>query len=223
MKIIINNVEFEYNIGCKLLKSKYGDDCPKWFNQPEIWDEIQPVTFKEIASSITNIESRRIAIGYLGLENLVKEIEPKLIGSETISKTTTFISGEGIPYDKDFEDTYNLYEVSGEKLGLNERDNFHYVECKDTSTDREYLIWVDSRSVFNTNNEGRHYFDNFGRQITPIQAIAWTIQTNIKEGGIEKIIRQGDCVLLKRNSTFEYGSTRHLTEKEYRELLELES
>ncbi len=37
MKIIINNTEFSYNIGCKLLKAKY-KECPQWFNQPEIWD-----------------------------------------------------------------------------------------------------------------------------------------------------------------------------------------
>jgi hypothetical protein len=54
-------------------------------------------------------------------------------------------------------------------------------------------------------------------------AIAWTIQTNLKEGGIEKIIRQGDCILLKKNKSSQIGDVRHLTGNEYRSLLVLES
>ena len=46
---------------------------------------------------------------------------------------------------------------------------------------------------------------------------------DIKEGGIEKIVRQGDCILIKKKDTAETGLVRHLTEKEYRTLLVLES
>ncbi len=226
MKIIINNVEFNYNIGCKLLKSKYRE-CPKWFNQPEIWDDIVPITFKEIAL-VENIEHRRIAINCLGLENLVKEVKPNMIGSETIKKKTTFVKSDGKLETINFEDTYKLFEVTGKSLGLTDRENrnFHYVQCKDTSTDREYLIWVDATSVYQTSPNYRGWTtssEDYGRMITPIQAIAWTIQTNIEKGGIEKLIRQGDCVLIKKNSQSVVSSTRHLTEEEYRELLVLES
>jgi hypothetical protein len=65
--------------------------------------------------------------------------------------------------------------------------------------------------------------EDYGTMITPIQAIAWTIQTNIEKGGIEKMIRQGDCILIKKNKDANVGSTRHLTEQEYKELLVLES
>ena len=140
MKLIINNTEFEYNIGCKVIKPKYGEDCPKFFNQPEIWDDIQPITFKEIASELTNLEQRRIAISCLGIENLVKEVNPKMIGSETLEKTTTFVTSGGDLKTITFKDTYKLFEVTGEALGLNDRNNYHYIQCKDTSTDREYLI-----------------------------------------------------------------------------------
>lgn len=226
MKIIINNTEFNYNIGCKLLKSKYRE-CPKWFNQPEIWDDIVPITFKEIAS-VENIEHRRIAIGCLGLENLVKEVQPNMIGSETIKKRTTFVKSDGELETINFEDTYKLFEVSGKSLGLTDRENrnFHYVQCKDTSTDREYLIWVDAASVYQTSSKYRGWTnssEDYGKFITPIQAIAWTIQTNIDKGGIAKLIRQGDCVLIKKNDQSVIGSTRHLTEEEYRELLVSES
>jgi hypothetical protein len=226
MKIIINNTEFSYNIGCKLLKAKYRE-CPKWFNQPEIWDDIVPITFKEIAS-VENIEHRRIAISCIGLENLVKEVQPNMIGSETIKKRTTFVKSDGGLETINFEDTYKLFEVSGKSLGLTDRENrnFHYVQCKDTSTDREYLIWVDATSVYQTSSNYRGWTtssEDYGKMITPIQAIAWTIQTNIEKGGIEKLIRQGDCILIKKNNQSVIGSTRHLTEEEYKELLVLES
>jgi hypothetical protein len=230
MKIIINNTSFEYDLGCKLLKSKNGDKCPVWFNQPEIWDDIEPITFKEIATSFNNIEQRRIAIDCLGLDNLVKEVNPILIGSETIKKTTTYIDQNGELVTENFDDTYSLYEVTNESLGMEARWNgireYHYIKCKDTSTDREYLIWIDAPSVYLANNPVSRWIsnsENYGRKITPIQAIAWTIQTNIEKGGIEKMIRQGDCVLIKKNKKCEYGETRHITEQEYRELLVLES
>jgi hypothetical protein len=230
MKIIINNTEFQYNIGCKLLKSKYGDNCPTWFNQPEIWNEIEPITFKEIATEFQNIEQRRLAIGCLGLDNLVKEVEPKMIGSETLKKTTTFINENGELVTINFEDTYKLFEVTSQSLGMESgmSRKFHYVQCKDTSTDREYLIWVDAQDVYRTNDKregGRWYSssEDYGKMITPIQAIAWTIQTNIEIGGIEKMIRQGDCILIKKNKDAKVSTTRHLTEEEYKNLLVLES
>ena len=66
--------------------------------------------------------------------------------------------------------------------------------------------------------------ENYVRKITPIQAIAWTIQTNLGENGIDKIVRQGDCVLIKKKKGASTISTpRHLTEQEYKELLVLES
>jgi hypothetical protein len=77
----------------------------------------------------------------------------------------------------------------------------------------------------NDTRESRWYSsnENYGNLITPIQSIAWTIQTDIKEGGIEKIVRQGDCILIKKKDTAETGLVRHLTENEYRTLLVLES
>jgi hypothetical protein len=96
------------------------------------------------------------------------------------------------------------------------------VKLKDTSTDRNYFIWVEPQSVYNTNNENRWGYDI--KKINAIQCIAWTIQTNVPQGSIEKIIRQGDCILIKPNGKYEpLDSARHLTEKEYKELLVAES
>jgi len=75
MKIIIENTRFDYNIGCRLLKTKYGNVPFKGLE--DIWEDIVPITFKEISMEIQNIEQRRIAVGCLGLEKIYKEVNPK--------------------------------------------------------------------------------------------------------------------------------------------------
>jgi hypothetical protein len=57
-----------------------------------------------------------------------------------------------------------------------------------------------------------------------IQAIAWTITTNVPKGHIEDIIRQGDCILIKPKGKYEpLVTARHLTEEEYKTLISAES
>lgn len=230
-KILIDNLHFDFDIGVKIAKLKY-DACP--FDEvADIWNDIFPFEFKDI-KKLKSIEQRRIAISYLGIENIVKQVDPKLIDTKTIKKSTTWINREGKLEIIDFKDTYELYEVSLNKLFDNASDRWgrtnvaakvHYVKFKDTSTDREYFIWVDAQSVYLTNHLKVNSWDiptDF--KINAIQAIAWTIQTNLPIGFIDKIIRQGDCILIKpKNKTKGEDVTRHLTEKEYRDLLVAES
>lgn len=102
----------------------------------------------------------------------------------------------------------------------------YYVKCKDTSTDRKYLIWVDVNSVWNVKcendkNLNRWQFDV--RKIDAIDCIAWTIQTNIPQGNIEKIVRQGDCIMIKPKGKYDTIGERHLSSAEYLNLLVAES
>ncbi|GIV43919.1 MAG: hypothetical protein KatS3mg035_1042 [Bacteroidia bacterium] len=225
MKIVIENTKFPYDFGCRLLKLKH-DTCP-FAELEEIWDDIVPLTFKEIAE-LENLEQRRVGILCLGLERLVKEVQPTLLNKKTVNKKTTWINEKGVLEKKTFKDTYELYEVSGSYFskGLEswrKVEDAHFVKCKDTSTNREYLIWVDIKSVAETNGQSRWDFKK--EKVNAIQAIAWTIQTNVAEGNIEKIIRQGDCVLIKpKNPNAKMlEAPRHLTEKEYLKLLVAES
>jgi hypothetical protein len=225
MKIIINNQKFSYDMGCRLLKLKH-KDCPM-VELEDIWNDIVPMTFKEIAK-LPNLEQRRVGILCLGLERLASEVQPKLINKETVAKSTTWVDVNGNLVTTEFNDTYELYEVSGEYFneGLeswNKMDNAYFVKLKDTSTDRIYFIWVNPRSVYetNTNNPSWGFVLN---EINAIQCIAWTIQTNVPQGKIEKIIRQGDCILIKPNGEYTpLERVRHLTEKEYKTLLVAES
>lgn len=225
-KIIIDNVGFDFDNGCRLLKLKNGDDCP--FQELEdFWDDIEPLTFKEIAQ-FENLEKRRIGINHLGLERLVNSVKPTLVDSQTLKKTTTWINENGELETFDFNDTYELYKVSKDYFnkGLDSwrsmREDVYYVKCKDTSTDREYLIWVDIANVLQTNDKSSWNYED--KDLNAVEAIAWTIQVDVKEGDIESIIRQGDCILVKPKPNAEIlNEPRHLKKDEYLNLLVAES
>jgi hypothetical protein len=226
-KIVISNVDFPFDLGCRVLKLKYKDECPM-AQLEDFWNDIVPASFSDIAL-LPNLEQRRIGIVHLGIDNIVKSVNPKLLSKKTIKKQTSWINEQGELVEHKFNDTYELYEVDGEVFsqGLQnswrKMDNCHYIRCKDTSTDREYLIWVDLQSVYRTNELGDMW--NWDKsKINATQCIAWTIQTNVPKGKIDKIIRQGDCVMIKPKGNYEPLITaRHLTEKEYLKLLVAES
>lgn len=246
MKIIIDNVPFDFDLACKVLKLKGGDSPFEELNS--FWNEIVPIDFAEI-SLLPNLEQRRIAIKYLGIDDIVSQVNPQLVSEETISKETTWINEAGVEETIKFDDTYRLFSVNENVLlkGKNEEVNTYntnkqyFVKFKDTSTDREYMIWVDIASVFNTNHNKQLNRWNINSAVeegnmTAIDCIAWTIKTTLPIGNIETIIRQGDCVLLKPKSAKSFKALvdsgvevnekieeRHLTSKEYRELLKFES
>ena len=109
-KIVINNVPFEYDNGCAVLKLKH-KECP-FPELSEVWDDIIPMTFKDIATKLTNLEQRRVAILYLGVERLQEQVEPKLVSKETIRKTTTWITADGDIETRTYDDTYELFKVA---------------------------------------------------------------------------------------------------------------
>ena len=233
MKIIIDNVPFDFDLACKVLKLKGGNSPFEELNS--FWNEIVPIDFAEI-SLLPNLEQRRIAIKYLGIDDIVSQVNPQLVSEETISKETTWINELGVEETIKFDDTYRLFSVNENVLlkGKDEEVNKYntskqyFVKFKDTSTDREYMIWVDIASVYNTNHNkqlSRWNVDKIFEEgnITAIDCIAWTIKTTLPTDNIRTIIRQGDCVLLKPISGNTEGEERHLTSKEYRELLKFES
>lgn len=224
MNLVIDNLKFEFNLGCKILKCS-GGDCP--INGLEdIWEDIVPINFKEIAE-IENTELRRIAFKRFGLERLISEVNPTLVDSQTISKTTTWINENGIEETINFADRYELYKVDGHILFPNNKswrnEDVYYIKCKDTSTDREYLIWVNVNDVYRANNVGKGWISSSDVDLNAINCIAWTIQTNVPIGNIETIIRQGDCILIKPTNEERLENLRHLSGAEYLELLHLES
>lgn len=226
-KLVLDNVTFDFDLGCKIARLKY-NDCPEQFKSLEsFWNEIIPANFSDIAQ-LPNLEQRRIGIKALGLDRLIKEVKPKLLNSTTLKKSTTWVNENGEIESFEYNDTYELYEVKGEifSKGLDswqKMEDCHYIKCKDTSTDREYLIWVDLRSVWRTNFDNWYHPED-NKKINSIMAIAWTITTDVPKGHIEDIIRQGDCILIKPKGKYEpLNVARHLTEEEYKTLISAES
>ena len=229
-KLVLNNVAFDYDLGCKIARLKYGDVCPEALSPlADFWNDIVPATFSDIAR-LENLEQRRIGISALGIDKLISEVNPILLDSKTLNKSTTWVNENGELHTFNYDDTYELYQVKGEVFsqGLNQRqtmeDSF-YVKCKDTSTDREYLIWIEPRSVFRTNRDNTWYdITNGYKELNAIECVAWTITTNVPKGNIKDIIRQGDCILIEPQGKYEPLTTpRHLTQVEYETLIVAES
>lgn len=219
MKIIIDNVPFDYEMGLKI--------CIAGGIQIEGLDINQEdtLTFMDIAM-LDNLEQRRIAILYFGTERLLKEVEPTLVSKEVINKTTECVI-DGMLTTINYQDTYELYKVSGEKLFGKQpyavKDEY-YVKCKDTSTNRDYIIWVDISSVLRANGKSEWNFSRGDEKIDAIECIAWTIKTNVPKDEIEYIVRQGDCVFIKtKNEDYQKDWERHLSKEEYINLLKIES
>jgi hypothetical protein len=229
-KLVLNNVTFDYDLGCKIAKLKYGDVCPEVLSPlADFWNDIVPATFSDIAR-LENLEQRRIGIASLGLDRLISEVNPILLDSRTLNKSTTWVNENGELHTFNYDDTYELYQVKGEVfsqgLGNHQKmeDSF-YVKCKDTSTDREYLIWIEPRSVYQTNRTNGWYDRTNGyKELNAIECVAWTITTNVPQGNIKDIIRQGDCILIEPQGKYEpLASPRHLTQVEYETLIVAES
>ncbi len=241
MKIIIENCEFPPGIGMSILKAKYG--VCRFKALEDLWDSIPDLTFSSIVTDLRDVDSRRIAFRHLGVQRMLKEVDPVLVSREKISKKTVWVGRDGSLESREYEDAYELYNVDirrfvagmenfreeiGMRLALPE---LYFVKCRDTSTGREYVIWVDIRGIYMTNlppgkrnNVSRMSSDRIVNAINPIQAIAWTIITDIEAGGIEAILRQGDCVLLRaKPGAKRTAVTRNLTEAEYRSLMTYES
>lgn len=226
-EIVVDNIKFPFDTGVRLLKLKYGSDCI-FQDLEDFWDDIVPLTFKEIAQ-FENLERRRVGINALGLERLIKSVNPILVDSKTIKKNTTWVDTNGKLVEHEYNDTYELYKVSKDYFneGLHKynsmTDDVYYVKCKDTSTDREYLIWVDIKLVLN-NNDHNTWGGFEDKDCCALAAIAWTIQVDVEKGGIEKIVRQGDCIMVKPKTDAKIlNNPRHLTKDEYLSLIVAES
>jgi hypothetical protein len=241
-RVIIKGQSFPGETGLRILKLRE-DSCPfpEW---EEAWKALTPLNFREITERIKDIDRRRTAISFLGIERLMTQIESKMIREETLEKLTTWVDTNGQLREHKYADTYSLHRVRWTTLFGDLTDdtnrlfhsiwdkprNHHFVKCKCASSGKEYILWVDLRQVYVTNHPEvtRKEVENIGhwrieRLVDPIEAIAWTFETRLAKGSIEAIIRQGDCILMRPTINPEVKQNRHLTGEEYRTLLRSES
>lgn len=231
----IEMCRFDFDTGIKVVKAKHKGSFESFLKASphfpeeaeamlrEAWDKSGEITVTE-ALSIQNLESRRLCFKYIGIEKIFNELKPELVDDQTIEKSTR-VNKEGKL--ESFMDRYQLYKVKGEKLtgdtdrSFRRAQDFYILRCKCTSTDREYLIYVpeiwDSRNSFGRERRSVSKPD-------AIDAVAWTIQVELPAGQIDKIIRAGDCIMVKpKSEKYEKCQLRHLSKKEYLEKVVMES
>lgn len=250
---VLAYVYFQYNGDIKKLpnemfKSVSKEEFVMWFNK------IKDMTLKDYLD-IPNIEERRILLSeYLNTEKGKQEIinASTLISTETLNKKTWWYD-KNAEKEVEYQDVYSLYLVELNKLFIgdnpsirNIKDSFGYLLMfKDTSTSRQYMLWVDIEDILSINCKDKiveqynKIFENISsveeakkqlieflpKHIGAVDAIAWTITTTVPKDKIRKIIRQGDCILVDADikSRKELVEDYHLTRELYLEKMYKES
>jgi hypothetical protein len=133
----------------------------------ELYAELAPLNIHE-AIQLSNAEQRMAALQIFSPEEIAKDLNAKVLDTQTIQKKQIRWDNSLTPYEHIFEDTYTLYEIKAEKLGLQNRHwwqfpNIYFVKCQCASTDRVYYLYVPPE---------------VGKIQDAIEAIAWTMQIN---------------------------------------------
>ena len=222
---IVNGVEqWDLTTALRLWKTKYETDFRDFerevTNHPglhdfrdfvkEMWDDIIPVTVEE-ALKISNLEQRRTYFDCIGVEKLFKQLDPVLRNKQVIKKKRTRWDNNNDPYEYEFEDVYELYEIEGSKL--NTPNPVFAVRCWCTTTNREYWLYVPREAAAGNRWPSIYVPDEWDA----IRAIAWTVRIDVKDP--ERIYRQGDIIVVKKNTDDDEVAPYHLSRDQYLQLM----
>lgn len=183
----------------------------------EEWETIQPVTVSE-ALQEPNLERRRVMFDCIGVARLFSQLEPLLLDKQTIHKVRKRWNERNEPYERQFEDTYELYQLDGAKLFplRDERtqhvEDVYAVRCCCTTTAREYWIYVPEDIAIN-----KAWWQSREMEPDAIRAIAWTIRIDIRHP--KRIYRQGDIVIVEESERSKVVAPYHLSKEQYLELM----
>lgn len=185
-------------------------ECIKFMDEIlEIYDHVKPFTYIE-AFELENVTFQINVFGSIDITEMISEL-----GCERIKADGKFVKHKQFDIDgnftgyKEYNNIYETYKVSGEKLNLEE--DLYAVKCWCTSTDNEHWIWI--------NDE---YKDD------PLEAIASTfkIHGNLIPH-IKELKRQGDILLVEMNEGSNEiepeGDMVSLTSEQYFSLLTAQS
>lgn len=188
----------------------------------EMWDDIIPVTVQEALAN-KNVEVRRTYFDCIGVQTLFKELEPTLRDKQVINKKRMRWDGNNDPYQYEFEDVYELYEIDGKKLFETDRwgrvpTPVFAVRCWCTTTNREYWIYVNEEAATGDRSFGwRIPEEDDAIKYDAIRAIAWTVRIDVSNP--ERIYRQGDIIVAKLSPDSKDKAAYHLTKDEYLQLM----
>ena len=180
------------------------EDLKDFFIQS--FDDATPFTYEE-AFALVNREFQSLVFCTIDITEMVENLGKTQIKVDGIPvKRKQFApDGEFVGY-KEYDNIYETYEVSGEKLGVEE--NLYVVKCWCTSTNKEHWLWIEEA-----------YKDE------PLDAIASTfrIHKNVIPH-IKELKRQGDIMIVEmKEEVTPEGEVVPLTKEQYFNLLTTET
>lgn len=194
-----------YDDGARLIKTQYRSNLPRikarfldklstWLqmndikNHKDITDfyeqrikAVKEISYEE-AFKLENATYRNEVFKVINISEMIENLGAKRIkteGLELINKIVDTEKGEfrNVPLHQ----VYELHEVSGEKLGVNEL--IYCLKCWCTSTNKEHWLWIDTK---------------IGKSGNILEAIASTcVVYKSMINKIKHIIRQGDVFLFE--------------------------
>jgi hypothetical protein len=176
-----------------------GWETDKFINDViNMYDQVEPFTYVE-AFKIEDQQFRATVFGSIDVTEMIETLGAKRIATDGkhVNQKVYSESGEFLGYHE-FDNIYEVHEVSGEKLGLEE--NLYALKCWCTTTNKEHWLWIEDQ-----------YKDS------PLEAVASTfrIHENLIPH-IKEIKRQGDILLVELNQEVEpQGDIVPLTAEQY--------
>lgn len=183
----------------KETSEKTGWETDKFINDViDMYDQVEPFTYVE-AFKIEDPQFRATVFGSIDVTEMIETLGAKRIATDGkhVNQKVYSESGEFLGYHE-FDNIYEVHEVSGEKLGLEE--NLYALKCWCTTTNKEHWLWIEDQ-----------YKDS------PLEAVASTfrIHENLIPH-IKEIKRQGDILLVELNQEVEpQGDIVPLTAEQY--------
>jgi hypothetical protein len=166
------------------------------------YDAATPFSFKE-SFELENREFQALVFSSINITDMISQLGAKRIKTDGIELDQNIYDEDGNLLGKEKRsNVYEVHEVDGEKLGLDEK--LYVVKCWCTTTEKEHWLWIDEK-----------YKDD------PLTAIASTfmVHENVVPH-IKCLKRQGDVLLaeMTKEVTPE-GELVSLTKEQYFSLL----
>jgi hypothetical protein len=202
IKGVLTNKERLINRFIKPIKEtseKSGWETDKFINNViDTYDQVEPFTYAE-AFKIEDPQFRATVFGSINVSEMIETLGATRVATDGkhVNQKVYSESGEFLGYHE-FDNIYEVHEVSGEKLGLEE--NLYALKCWCTTTNKEHWLWIEDQ-----------YKDS------PLEAVASTfrIHENLIPH-IKEIKRQGDILLVELNQDVEpQGNIVPLTAEQY--------
>ncbi|CAB4142279.1 hypothetical protein UFOVP449_31 [uncultured Caudovirales phage] len=146
------------------------------------YDAAVPFSFKE-SFELQNREFQALVFSSINISEMITELGATRYKTDGIEvKHRQYDNDGNFTGETEYHNVYEVWEVSGEKLGLNE--NLYTVKCWCTSTNQEHWLWIEDQ-----------YKED------PLEAIASTfrVHRNIIPH-IKCLKRHGDILLAEMDS-----------------------